>query len=210
MRQAKTWIKNNRIIATVITCLLVILAITSFALLGNKPKNQVNDGAGSLNATNSSSSTGTSISINTSGSLNGTTIPLNDTTNPPSNTLAKLKTDPQYQNPKTDIPYDELFRNSDKYKGTYVHYTGKVIQVLGDSGNWNLRVNITKKGADPYAYWEDTVFIYSYTPERVIEKDLIEFTAYVDGTTTYKSTLGADITIPALTIYEENRVGRVE
>jgi hypothetical protein len=210
MNKAKIWIKNNRITTAIVLLLVVGLCITSLTLLINKPKNQVNAAAASVDTT-SSLSVGGSVPISDLGNVSGSATPLNDTTNnSTADTLAKLKTDPQYQNPRTDIPFDELFRNSDKYKGIYVHYTGEVIQVLGESGNWNLRVNITKKGTEPYSYWQDTVFIYSFTPERVIENDLIEFTAYVNGTTTYKSTQGADVTIPALTIYEENRVGRVE
>ena len=135
-----------------------------------------------------------------------------DGTSRPSNAdvLASLKTNPDYLNPRTDIPFAELFRNSEQYKGDFVHYTGKVVQVLGDSGNWNLRVNITKTGTDAYPYWNDTVFIFSYSSERVIEKDIIEFTAQMNGTITYQSALGSDITIPSLTIYEHKLVGRNE
>ena len=124
--------------------------------------------------------------------------------------LTSLKNNPQYQNPLTGIAYDELFRNSDKYKGQFVHYTGKVIQVLGDPGNWNLRVEITQKGSSSYTYWEDPVLIFSYSPDRVIEKDLIDFTARANGVTTYKSVLGGEITIPSLTIYEQKVVGRAD
>lgn len=119
--------------------------------------------------------------------------------------LDAFKADKGYGNARSDLTYAELFRNSDKYIGTYVHYTGKVIQVLGDLGDWNLRVNITR---DQYGYYDDTVYIFSYSPDRVIEDDIIEFTARVNGTMTYKSALGADITLPSLTIYEQTVVGR--
>lgn len=121
-----------------------------------------------------------------------------------------IKADPNYQNPKPGVSYDELFRNIDSYKGQYLHYTGEVVQVLGSAGNWNLRVNITEKGEAPYTYWDDPVYVFSYSPDRVIEKDVIDFTAYVNGTITYKSVLGGDITIPSLNIYEQKVIGRAE
>jgi len=77
------------------------------------------------------------------------------------NTLTGWKQDPQYQNPRTDISYTDLFHNVDQYKGTFVHYTGEVVQVLGESGDWNLRVNVTKTGTAPYTYWQDTIFVFS-------------------------------------------------
>lgn len=113
-------------------------------------------------------------------------------------------------NPRTDIPYDELFRHSDNYKGQFVRYKGKVIQVLGEPGSWNLRINITAEAIGSHTYWDDTVFVYSYSQERVLDDDIIEFTAKVNGTITYKSVLGGDITIPSLTMYEQGVVGRAE
>jgi hypothetical protein len=121
-----------------------------------------------------------------------------------------IKADPNYQKPKPGVSYDELFRNIDSYKGQYLHYTGEVVQVLGSSGNWNLRVNITEKGEAPYTYWDDPVYVFSYSPDRVIEKDVIDFTAYVNGTITYKSVLGGDITVPSLNIYEQKVIGRAD
>jgi len=125
-------------------------------------------------------------------------------------TPAQIKASDAYKNAKTNIPYDELFRNSEDYKGQYVRYTGKVIQVLGEPGEWNLRVNITKEASGSYDFWDDTVFVYSYSQERVIDDDIIEFTALVNGTITYKSVMGGDITVPSLTIYEHKLVGRAD
>lgn len=176
--------------------LVIIGVIPAIILLGHHHKatptteNQDNNSDSSLAVNNSSSASTISIT--------------------PQDTLAQWKSDPSYQKPLTNLSYSELFRNSDKYKGQFVHYTGEVIQVLGDPGDWNLRANITKEGTDPYAYWQDTVFIFSYSPDRVIENDIIDFTAQVNGVLTYKSTLGGDITIPSLTIYEQKVIGRTE
>lgn len=185
--EGKKWIARHKMLTAVIV--VVCLVAIGGATYGSHHKNTTTPS----NQNDSSSSLKVGSSPNT------------QTTQ---DTLAQWKADPQYQNPLTGISYDELFRNSDKYKGQFVHFTGEVIQVLGDTGKWNLRVNITQTGTAPYTYWQDTVFVYSYSPDRVIEKDIIDFTAQVNGVITYKSVLGGDITIPSLTIYEQNVIGR--
>jgi hypothetical protein len=137
----------------------------------------------------------------------GGSVPLATPT--PADTLETWKANPQYQNPAT-VAYDELFRNSEKYKGQFVRLKGEVVQVLGNPGDWNLRVNVTEKGSYGYTYYMDTVFVFSYSPDRVIEKDIIEFTAKANGVYTYESGLGASITIPSFTAFETPVVGRKE
>lgn len=177
-------------IATVL--ILIALLIIGLAAPGNKTK-----------PTNASTSYTNSKTAGSSNAGNPITLA-------PQDTLSQWKADPDYQNPLTGISYDQLFRNIDSYTGKFVHYEGQVIQVLGNSGDWNIRVNITQQGDPPYTYWQDPIFIYSYSPDRVIENDLIEFTGQVNGVITYKSVLGGDITVPSLTIYEQQVVGRSE
>lgn len=140
-------------------------------------------------------------------SASGSGIKVVDEPDTQQDTLAQWKANPQYQNPLT-VSYEELFRNSDKYKGQFVRLKGQVIQVLGDPGNWNLRVNVTPNGSEPYVYYVDTVYVFSYSNERVIDKDIIEFTAQANGVYTYQSTFGSDVTIPSLTTFETPVVGR--
>jgi hypothetical protein len=175
---------------------VLFIGLALFLFLFFKGNNKDTARAGDQNG-----SSGNSLSVGDSSASNSSSVA-------PQDILAQWKADPKYQNPLTGIAYDELFRNSAKYKGQFVHFTGEVIQVLGDSGNWNLRVNVTQKGDAPYTYWEDTVFVFSLSPDRVIENDIIDFTAQADGVTTYKSTLGGDITIPSLIIYEQKVIGR--
>lgn len=125
------------------------------------------------------------------------------------NPLQDIKNDPAYKNPKR-ISYAELFRNSEKYEGDYIGFTGEVIQVLGEPGSWNLRVNVTKQGDEGFYYYDDTVLIESTSQERVIERDIIKFTGLYLGPETYESVLGGDITVPYLVIYEHKVVGRSE
>lgn len=188
VRKIRGWIARHKILTALILLLLLGLGAAGNANTNKYSKRVPN--------TPTATDSGSQISINNQTSQE--------------ETFSKLKNDPKYQNPQPGVAYDELFRNIDKYKGQYFHYKGEVIQVLGDPGNWNLRVNITGKGEAPYTYWEDSVYVFSYSPDRVIEKDIIEFTALVNGTITYKSVLGGDITIPSLSIWEQKVVGRAD
>lgn len=92
------------------------------------------------------------------------------------------------------ISYNELFRNIDLYEGKPYGFTGKVIQSLDGRGDsYQLRISVTK---DRFS-WSDTVYVF-HEGIRILEDDLVQFVATVEGTITYKSVLGGDITIPEL------------
>ena len=115
----------------------------------------------------------------------------------------------QGQTPVT-VPYAELFRNAEQYRGKFIKFKGKVIQVLGSAGEWNLRVNVTDKSAYGVSLWDDTVFVTSYTSQRVIEDDIIEFVGRGEGVQTYESAFGASVTIPSVSTLDTPVVGRSE
>lgn len=103
----------------------------------------------------------------------------------------------QMQDTAETLSFRELARNTEQYKGKLLKYEGKVIQVMEDSGDYQLRVNVTK---DDYNNWSDTIFlICPQCPTRPLEDDIVSFVAVVDGRLTYKSVLGGEITLPQLT-----------
>lgn len=121
--------------------------------------------------------------------------------------ISRVKESEEYKNAQS-IAYAELFRNSESYEGRYFKLAGQVIQLLGTPGNWQYRVNITKTGEEPYAFYEDTVYLESIDQERVIEGDIITFIGRHNGLITYESTLGANITVPHLKTVEHELIGR--
>jgi len=92
------------------------------------------------------------------------------------------------------VSYDELFRNIEDYVGDIVYFKGQVIQVLGESDYFDLRVAVTDKGF----YWDDPVYV-SYQGKRLLEGDIIKLWASVDGLITYTAVMGNQVTIPKLT-----------
>ena len=97
------------------------------------------------------------------------------------------------------IAYKELARNPDSYVGTNVIFTGKVIQVQESGKLVNLRVNVTK---NTYGY-EDTVMIQydkGIVSGRVLDDDVITFSGMSMGLLTYKTVMGAEMTIPQVLV----------
>ncbi len=118
-------------------------------------------------------------------------------TSTPMPTATPTPTIKQMQDTAEAMPFRELSRNTEKYVGKLLKYDGKVIQVMENSGDYELRVNVTK---DKSNNWTDTIFlICAQCPTRPLEDDIVSFVGSVDGRLTYKSTLGGDITLPKLT-----------
>ena len=101
------------------------------------------------------------------------------------------------------VSYDDLARYPDEYYLTPVKYKGKVVQVMEDGDDYVLRVNVTKGS---YGIYRDTVLV-EYTKAdsdngRILEDDIITFYGYAAKTVSYKTVMGATVTIPeVLAIY---------
>lgn len=91
------------------------------------------------------------------------------------------------------VSFDSLARTPDQYESKNIQLTGKVLQVIeGDDEN-NLRVAVNGD-------YNDVVLVEYFRGimlgTRVLEDDKVTLYGISMGTTTYESTMGADITIP--------------
>lgn len=97
---------------------------------------------------------------------------------------------------ETGITYDQLARTPDDYKNQKVKFYGKVLQVI--EGNTFVQIRLAVN--DDY----DTVILGQYdksiVSSRILEDDHITIYGSSIGTTTYKSTMGGNITIPAVLV----------
>jgi len=95
-----------------------------------------------------------------------------------------------------DISYDNLARTPDDFVGQKVALYGRVVQVMEGNGTTQLRVAVN----DDY----DTVVLVEYDSSissmRVLEDDFVDMYGTSYGLYTYTSTMGGEITIPALGI----------
>ena len=97
---------------------------------------------------------------------------------------------------ETGITYDQLARTPDDFIGKKVKFYGKVIQVIEDDSEINIRLAVD----DNY----DTILLGAYDPSivssRVLDDDYITINGLSAGLTSYQSTMGGKITIPAVLI----------
>ena len=125
-----------------------------------------------------------------------TTSQATDQTSETEPTLTPTITSNELQALGDRLSYDELFRNNEEHIGKRVYYIGRVNQVTEPSdGKYLLRVFVTK---DNFGLWEDDVRL-DYEGKRLLEDDIIEFVAGVEGLWRYTTVLGAERTIPHLT-----------
>lgn len=95
----------------------------------------------------------------------------------------------------TAYSYDELARDPNKYFLMHGKYTGKIIQVMEDGDDYQLRVNITK---GRYTY-TDTIYVTYKKKDgesRLLEDDIVTIYGTNFSTVSYTSVLGAKITLP--------------
>ncbi|WP_201319262.1 zinc ribbon domain-containing protein [Paenibacillus sp. EPM92] len=113
-------------------------------------------------------------------------------------TTEKKETEDQFKESAKKMPYVDLARNPDKFKGERLTFDGQVIQVLEQGNNVALRVNVTK---GDYGIWEDTIFV-NYRrqngEDRILEKDVITIWGVAKGLKTYKTVLGSETSLPEL------------
>lgn len=110
-----------------------------------------------------------------------------------------------YINSCKEYTYKEVARNPKNYSGKKAKFNGEVVQVVENGNNVVLRVNVTKEAnefADNGYLYSDTIYVeYTYKSDnesRILEDDIIDIYGTLNGTKTYSSTLGGNITIPYL------------
>ncbi len=94
----------------------------------------------------------------------------------------------------TELTYDEIARNPEQTLLKDCKFKGEVVQVLEGDGTNNLRVAINGN--------YDKMMLVEYDPSildsRILEKDNVTLYGKSAGTTSYTSTMGQKITIPAI------------
>ena len=75
------------------------------------------------------------------------------------------------------------------------------MQVLGDHPNYELRIAITENEWLGEWFFSDPIYVYyQNAPVRLLEGDVIMLSGVVEGTVTYGSIFGQEITIPSVTV----------
>ncbi|KZC95410.1 hypothetical protein AWH51_08245 [Clavibacter tessellarius] len=93
------------------------------------------------------------------------------------------------------VAFEDLSRSGNSVIGTYYRFEGRIIQ---DAGSGTYRVNMTKDPGYSRVFWEDTILVtVAGTPgTRLLEDDIISFTAASGGLQSYTTVLGATVSLP--------------
>lgn len=97
------------------------------------------------------------------------------------------------------IAYDTLSRSPDDYKGKLVKFSGRILQVCAEaeSSLFYSTYRVATNGR-----YDDVVYLRlsNYgSGQRILEDDYITFYGSYDGLFSYKTVLGATLTIPQIT-----------
>lgn len=96
----------------------------------------------------------------------------------------------------TGITYDDLARNPDDNKFENVTLSGTIIQVLEGASSSQYRLAVDDN-------YDNIVLIdipEKLLDSRVLEDDILTIYGESEGTVDYESTMGGDITVPAVTV----------
>ena len=107
---------------------------------------------------------------------------------------ARKKAEEEKKGYNTGITYNQLARTPDDYEGQKVKFKGKVLQVIEGDDEIQIRL-ATKDGYDNVLY---CAYDPSIVSSRVLEDDKITIYGVSLGLISYQSTMGGQITIPAV------------
>lgn len=106
---------------------------------------------------------------------------------------------------KTGVTFDQIARTPDDYEGEKIEFTGKVLQVMEEDDYTEIRLAVDGDYDNVILVDVDSNIMNG---SRILEDDLVTVSGVSDGTTTYESTSGANITIPAMAAKIINNQGK--
>lgn len=91
----------------------------------------------------------------------------------------------------SEVDYNQLNKNPDKYGGEYLKFTGKIIQISESDTGGMMRVALDD-------YYSDVIYVPYFISTDFVEDDYVTVYGVCEGDYTYTSTIGASITVPSV------------
>lgn len=115
-------------------------------------------------------------------------------------TLSEEELEKLYKDNCQKISYDSLSRTPDDYKGQYVKFSGRVVQVCSEAESklYYSTYRVATSGR-----YDNVVYIKvdNYgSGSRILEEDKITFYGEYEGLYSYKTVMGAEVTIPCIIV----------
>ncbi|PFR28437.1 hypothetical protein COK20_30855, partial [Bacillus cereus] len=82
------------------------------------------------------------------------------------------------------------------HKDELVKYTGEIVQIIESGGSTDIRLAVTKRS---YGYnTNDIVYVTFDKPTEFVEKDIVTVTGNIEGSYSYTSQAGWNISVPLM------------
>lgn len=118
--------------------------------------------------------------------------------------VASSMTVEEIKNSASVISYDNLMRYDSNYIGNIVYNKGEIIQVHERrTDSYILRV--ATEQSEYGGYHGDVIYV-NYKGDRLLEGDIVNIWGEFEGLETYKTILGARVTIPEINSLHISRV----
>ena len=94
------------------------------------------------------------------------------------------------------VPYKQLEKNANRYKGTKVVYRGQIFQIQeSDGGGGILLLSVTDDG---YGFWDDHIWVDYDGHVKGAEDDIITVYGTVTGSKSYETQIGGETYVPRM------------
>lgn len=95
------------------------------------------------------------------------------------------------------IPFKELEKSAERYKGKILTYTGEVVQIQEKADSTHVRMAVAQ---GKYGYdWDSIILVFYPGPmDKAYKGSIIQIWGLCDGEYTYESQAGWNITVPLI------------
>lgn len=90
-----------------------------------------------------------------------------------------------------DLDFKQLDKNPDKHSGELVKYSGRIVQIIEGESTSDIRLGLGEYGSD-------VVYIYFDDVTEFVEDDNITVYGEVEGSYTYDTAVGGQMTVPLI------------
>lgn len=108
---------------------------------------------------------------------------------------AEAQREADFKAAATTIPYNQLAKNPDNYRGQKVVYRGQIFQIQDSGFGGNMLLAVTDEG---YDIWDDNVWVDYDDSFDSAEDDVVTIYGVVKGEKSYETQIGGETYVPRI------------
>ena len=109
----------------------------------------------------------------------------------------EMRTIDEYRKYAAPLDYKQVMKNPDRFAGTIVKGRGKIYQITESGWTTEGGLNVRNVG---YGYWDDNVRFTMTKLTDFVQDDVVSFYGTIDGSYTYETTAGWNLTVPMVKV----------